>query len=42
MEKPIRQLSGGEGRKVLLAHALASKPNLIIFDTPFDALDVEA
>lgn len=41
MEKPIRQLSGGEGRKVLLAHALASKPNLIIFDTPFDALDVE-
>lgn len=41
MKKPIRQLSGGEGRKVLLAHALASKPNLIIFDTPFDALDVE-
>ncbi|MGN0902596.1 MAG: ATP-binding cassette domain-containing protein, partial [Succinivibrio sp.] len=41
MDKPIRQLSGGEGRKVLLAHALACKPNLIIFDTPFDALDVE-
>ena len=39
--KPIRLLSGGEGRKVLIAHALASKPNLIIFDTPFDALDVE-
>ncbi len=41
MEKPIRTLSGGEGRKVLIAKALASKPNLIIFDTPFDALDVE-
>lgn len=41
LEKPIRQLSGGEGRKVLLAHALASKPNLIIFDCPFDALDIQ-
>lgn len=41
MDKPIRLLSGGEGRKVLIAHALAAKPNLIIFDTPFDALDVE-
>lgn len=41
MDKPIRTLSGGEGRKVLIAHALASQPNLIIFDTPFDALDVQ-
>ena len=41
LEKPIRQLSGGEGRKVLLAHALASQPNLIIFDCPFDALDIQ-
>src|SRR5574344_232113 len=41
LDKPIRLLSGGEGRKVLIAHALASKPNLILFDTPFDALDVE-
>lgn len=41
LDKSIRNLSGGEGRKVLLAHALSSKPNLIIFDTPFDALDVE-
>src|SRR5574344_3155636 len=41
MDKPIRLLSGGEGRKVLIAHALAAKPNLIIFDTPFDALDFE-
>ena len=41
LDKPIRMLSGGEGRKVLLAHAIASKPNLIIFDCPFDALDVQ-
>ena len=41
LDTPIRQLSGGEGRKVLLAQALCSKPNLIIFDTPFDALDVQ-
>ena len=41
LDRPIRQLSGGEGRKVLLAKALCSKPNLVIFDTPFDALDVQ-
>lgn len=40
LDKPVRQLSGGEGRKVLLTKALCSKPNLIIFDTPFDALDI--
>ncbi len=41
LDQPIRLLSGGEGRKVLLAKALCHNPNLIIFDTPFDALDVE-
>ncbi len=40
LDTPIRMLSGGEGRKVLLAHAIAKKPNLIVFDTPFDALDI--
>ncbi|MBO6258426.1 MAG: molybdate ABC transporter ATP-binding protein ModF [Succinivibrio sp.] len=40
LDTPIRILSGGEGRKVLLAKALCSRPNLLIFDTPFDALDV--
>lgn len=41
MEKPLRTLSGGEGRKALLAQALLSKPNLLVLDTPFDALDVQ-
>lgn len=41
MDKPLRTLSGGEGRKALLAQALCAKPNLIVFDTPFDALDVQ-
>ena len=40
LDTPIRMLSGGEGRKVLLAHAIAQKPNLVVFDTPFDALDI--
>lgn len=40
LDTPIRMLSGGEGRKALLAKALCSRPNLLIFDTPFDALDV--
>ncbi len=41
LDKPLRQLSGGEGRKALLAQALCSKPNLMVLDTPFDALDVQ-
>lgn len=41
LDKPLRTLSGGEGRKALLAQALCSKHNLIVFDTPFDALDVQ-
>ncbi len=40
LDKPLRQLSGGEGRKALLAQALCSRPNLLVLDTPFDALDV--
>lgn len=40
LERPIRNLSGGEGRKVLIAKALCNNPDLLVFDTPFDALDV--
>lgn len=41
LSKTIRQLSGGEGRRILIAKALCSIPKLLILDTPFDALDVE-
>lgn len=40
LNRPIRFLSGGEGRKVLIAKALSNKPDLLVFDTPFDALDI--
>ncbi len=40
LTKTIRQLSGGEGRRVLIAKALCQQPNLLILDTPFDALDI--
>lgn len=42
LERPIRTLSGGEGRKVLLVKALSAMPDLLVLDTPFDALDVES
>lgn len=42
LDRPIRTLSGGEGRKVLLVKALSSIPDLLVLDTPFDALDVES
>ncbi|MCR5084804.1 MAG: molybdate ABC transporter ATP-binding protein ModF [Succinivibrionaceae bacterium] len=42
LDAPIRTLSGGEGRKALLAGALAGRPGLLVLDTPFEALDPEA
>ncbi len=42
LDKPIRTLSGGEGRKVLIVKALSEHTDLIIFDTPFDALDFKS
>ena len=42
LTQPFTSLSSGEGRKVLLAQALMSKPELLILDEPFDGLDVNA
>lgn len=39
MNRPIRYLSTGEIRKVLIARALADRPKLLILDEPFDGLD---
>jgi len=42
LKQPFTALSSGEGRKVLLAQALMSEPELLILDEPFDGLDVQA
>lgn len=38
-DRPYRYLSSGEGRKLLLARALLSRPELLVLDEPFDGLD---
>ena len=38
-ERPMRFLSNGETRKILIARALMRKPELLILDEPFDGLD---
>ncbi|MBJ7556953.1 molybdate ABC transporter ATP-binding protein ModF [Marinomonas spartinae] len=39
LDRAFRKLSTGETRKVMLIRALSSKPDLLIFDEPFDGLD---
>ncbi len=39
LDRPVRVLSTGEMRRVLVARALARRPLLLILDEPFDGLD---
>lgn len=40
LDKQIRQLSGGEWQRVLLARAILRKPDLLILDEPLRGMDI--
>ena len=41
-EHPVREMSSGEARRVLVARALVHKPRALLFDEPSNSLDVFA
>ena len=41
-KRQLQTFSSGERRKVLLTYCLAQKPDYIIFDNPFDHLDLQS
>ncbi len=41
-ERPVREMSSGEARRVIIARALVHKPRALLFDEPSNSLDVFA
>ena len=41
LKRPLHLLSSGEGRKTLIIESLLQEPDLIVFDSPFDGLDIK-
>jgi iron complex transport system ATP-binding protein len=41
-ERPVREMSSGEARRVLIARALVHKPQGLLFDEPCNSLDLAA
>lgn len=41
-DRPVREMSSGEARRVLIARALVHKPRALLFDEPCNSLDLAA